>query len=138
VQPFVLDANVVISFLLREDSHYANRIFQKHLAGGATAHVPSLWHLEIRNVLFLKERAKKLATGEASQALASLACLTIVTDAYTTSASTLMHLERLMLHHGLTSYDATYLELAYRLDIAIATQDKQIIAAAKVLKVSVV
>jgi predicted nucleic acid-binding protein len=42
-----------------------------------------------------------------------------------------------MLHHGLTSFDATYLELAYRLDVPIATQDKEIIAAAKKLKVSI-
>lgn len=137
MQPFVLDANVVISFLLQEGSTYADSAFQKHLARGATAHVPTLWHLEIRNVLFLKERAKKLAPGEAHQALASLASLSIVTDAHTTAASTLMHLERLMLHHGLTSYDATYLELAYRLDVPIATQDKEIIAAAKTLKVSI-
>ena len=57
MQAFVLDANVVIGFLLNEGSAYADRVFQKHLALGATAHVPSLWHLEIRNVLFLKERA---------------------------------------------------------------------------------
>lgn len=101
------------------------------------AHVPSLWHLEIRNVLFMKERAKKLAAGEAHQALAALAGLTILTDAHTTAPSTLMHLERLMLRHGLTAYDATYLELAYRLDVPIATQDKEIIAAAKALKVAV-
>lgn len=137
MQSFVLDANVVISFLLHEASVYADRVFQKHLARGAAAHVPSLWHLEVRNVLFMKERAKKLAAGEAHQALASLASLTIVTDAHTTAASTLMHLERLMLHHGLTSYDATYLELAYRLDVPIATQDKEIIAAAKSLKVKI-
>lgn len=137
MQSFVLDANVVISFLLQEGSAYADRVFQKHLALGATAHVPSLWHLEIRNVLFLRERAKKLAAGEANQALSSLAGLTIQTDAHTTASSTLMHLERMMLHHGLTSYDATYLELAYRLDVPIATQDKEILAAAKVLKVVV-
>ena len=137
MQSFVLDANVVIGFLLREGSVYADRVFQKHLALGATAHVPSLWHLEIRNVLFLKERAKKLAAGEANQALSCLAGLTILTDAHTTASSTLMHLERMMLHHGLTSYDATYLELAYRLDVPIATQDKDIIAAAKSLKVAI-
>ena len=57
MQAFVLDANVVIGFLLNEGSAYADRVSQKHLALGATAHVPSLWHLEIRNVLFLKERA---------------------------------------------------------------------------------
>ena len=137
MQSFVLDANVVISFLLQEGSAYADRVFQKYLALGATAYVPSLWHLEIRNVLFLKERAKKLAAGEASQALSSLSGLTILTDAHTTAISTLMHLERMMLHHGLTSYDATYLELAYRLDVPIATQNKEVIAAAKALKVAV-
>lgn len=137
MQSFVLDANVVISFLLQEGASYADAVFQKHLARGATAHVPSLWHLEIRNVLFLKERAQKLAAGEAHQAVASLASLMIVTDAHTTAASTLMHLERLMLRHGLTSYDATYLELAYRLDVPIATQDKEIIAAAKSLQVGI-
>ena len=137
MQSFVLDAHVVISFLLQEGSAYADNVFQNHLARGATAHVPSLWHLEIRNVLFLKERAKKLAPGEAHEALVHLASLTIQTDAYTTAPSTLMHLERLMLHHGLTSYDATYLELAYRLDVPIATQDKEIISAAQSLKVSI-
>lgn len=69
--------------------------------------------------------------------MASLAGLAILTDAHTTAASTLMHLERLMLHHGLTSYDATYLELAYRLDVPIATQDKEFVAAAKALKVAI-
>ena len=137
MRSFVLDANVVIGFLLQEGSAYADRVFQKHLALGATAHVPSLWHLEIRNVLFLKERAGRLAAGEAQQALASLAGLTILTDAHTTAPSTLMHVERLMLHHGLTSYDSTYLELAYRLDVSIATQDKDIIAAARALKVAI-
>ena len=134
MQEFVLDANVVISFLLQEGSAYADGVFKEHLARGAMAHVPTLWHLEIRNVLFLKERAGKLMPGEAHQAMA--ASLTIVMDAHTTAASTLMHLERLMLRHGLTSYDATYLELAYRLDVPIATQDKDIIAATKSLEVS--
>ena len=137
MQSFVLDASVVIGFLLQEGSAYADRVFKKHLAAGAVAHVPTLWHLEIRNVLFLKDRAGKLAAGEAHQALAGLAGLSILTDPHTTAPSTLMHIERLMLHHGLTSYDAAYLELAHRLDIPMATQDKEIIAAAKALKVKI-
>jgi predicted nucleic acid-binding protein len=58
-----------------------------------------------------------------------------MTDAHTTASSTLMHVERIMLQHCLTSYDATYLELVHRLDVPIATQDKLIIKAAKALKV---
>lgn len=52
MHPFVLDANVVISFLLQEGSPYADGVFQKHLARGATAHVPSLWHLETTTCCF--------------------------------------------------------------------------------------
>lgn len=40
-----------------------------------------------------------------------------------------------MLNHGLTSYDAAYLELAYRMGVPIATQDHDLIKAAKALKV---
>ncbi len=137
MQSFVLDASVVIGFLLQENSVYADGVFQKYLARGVTAHVPSLWHLEISNVLFLKERSKRLKPGEAHQALDGLRGLTIITDPHTTAASTLMHLERMMLHHGVTSYDATYLELAYRLDVPMATQDKEIKAAAKSLKIQI-
>ena len=41
-----------------------------------------------------------------------------------------------VLNHGLTAYDAAYLELAFRLGVALATQDHDLIKAAKALKVS--
>jgi predicted nucleic acid-binding protein len=136
MKSFVLDASTVIAFLLQEGSANAEVVFHQHLALGATAHVPTLWHLEIHNVLFLKEWSGKLGPGEAGLAIAQLANLAIATDPHTTAPSTLMHIERLMLNHGLTSYDAAYLELAYRLGVAIATQDLNLIKAAKALKVA--
>ena len=54
MQPFVLDASTVLAFLLQEGSPNADAVFLNHLSLGAIAHVPTLWHLEIRNVLFLK------------------------------------------------------------------------------------
>ena len=45
-------------------------------------------------------------------------------------------IEQLMLKHGLTSYDATYLELAFRLGVPLATQDHGLIKAAKALRVA--
>lgn len=136
MQPFVLDASTVLAFLLQEGSPDADGIFLNHLSLGATAHVPTLWHLEIRNVLFQKERAGKLAAGAAGIAIAQLANLSIVTDPHTTAPSTLMHIERLMLNLGLTAYDAAYLELAYRLGVPIATQDRDLVNAARALKVA--
>ena len=69
MKPFVLDASTVIAFLLQEGCANADAVFLQHLALGATAHVPTLWHLEIRNVLFLKERSGKLPVGEAAHAV---------------------------------------------------------------------
>ena len=68
--------------------------------------------------------------------VAQLANLSISTDPHTTAPSTLMLIERLMLNHGLTAYDVAYLELAYRLGVPNATQDHDLIKAAKALKVA--
>jgi predicted nucleic acid-binding protein len=66
---FVLDASIVISLLLQEKAEYSEEVFKKHLARRAVAHVPSLWYLEIRNVLFLKVRAKSSPPGRPDKLL---------------------------------------------------------------------
>ncbi len=134
---FVLDNSITVAFLLGEGSSVADTVFSKKLTVNDMAFVPTLWHLEVRNVLFLKEFSGKLQIGEASQLITSLGKFPITTDLHTTTPSTLMHVERLMLRFGLTSYDAAYLELAYRMGVPIATLDEELKAAAKALKVPV-
>ena len=122
---FVLDASVTAALFLPDESHpIADLIL--HRLESDEAYVPQLWHLEIRNVLLVAERRGRVAQGEATQHLNSLATLPIQTD----TAPDLEGAYGLARVHGLTIYDAMYLELAMRKHVALATLDYRLAAAA--------
>ena len=54
----------------------------------------------------------------------------MVIDIEPPDSSAILKLPRLALAHNLTSYDATFLELAQRRQLPLATNDKQLIRAA--------
>jgi predicted nucleic acid-binding protein len=56
VKHIVLDASVALALLLNEEHPYAERILEEYLSAECVAHVPYIWHMEIRNILLLKER----------------------------------------------------------------------------------
>ena len=98
--------------------------------------VPSLWHLEVTNVLTLAERKGRIAVARISEFIALLETLPITVDEETpfrafTEILGLARAERL------TSYDAAYLELAMRLGIPLATKDNALRQAAAKLGVEV-
>jgi len=93
------------------------------------AWVPAPWRLEVANVLQMNVNRKRHSTTFRDAALAELALLPIHLDPNTDRhawGETLHLAER----HGLTVYDAAYLELALRRKIALATLDRQLRAAA--------
>jgi predicted nucleic acid-binding protein len=91
--------------------------------------VPGLWVLEVTNALAVGERRGRLSAGEAAGALRLLARMPIQIDdrAGLPLAADLLALAR---SHGLSAYDAAYLELALRLSCPLATLDRQLQAAA--------
>jgi len=91
--------------------------------------VPGLWRWEIANVLQLNVRRGRHAGDFRDGALASLALLPVKVDAEADRQawSAALHLAE---RHGLTVYDAAYLEIASRRKIALATLDRQLRAAA--------
>lgn len=84
--------------------------------------VPSLWHIEIANALLVGERRKLITEAQTIDFLTRLAHLPIDVDGATPAArqEQVMALAR---EHGLTSYDATYLDLALRRGAVLATFD---------------
>lgn len=92
--------------------------------------VPNLWHLEVANGLRSGMRRGRLEAARRDAMLGALADLPIETDpetdryAWTTTV-------RLSDQHGLTPYDASYLELAARLSLPLATLDRALGAAAR-------
>ena len=88
--------------------------------------VPQHWHYEVRNGLLVNVRRERLAQEDALRRLSSLERFRWETDA----ASDLELTLRLAFEHGLTFYDALYLELAIRRALPLATLDNDLKGAA--------
>lgn len=129
----VLDASVTLSWLLADgsttDQRYAQSVLEAMKAAGTEAEVPVTWGLEIANVL-TKAEAKGIITQAQSEAfLEMLAGIRIRADALTFPRS-LTDVLQLARRYRLSSYDASYLELALRNGLPLATLDTALAKAA--------
>jgi predicted nucleic acid-binding protein len=93
------------------------------------ASVPSLWPLEVANVLVAAERRRRLTAADSARFVELLMSLPIVVDdrSHERAFAQVMSTARQL---GISVYDASYLELAMRLGSALATRDSQLRAAA--------
>lgn len=124
----VLDSSVALAWVLPgERTQAVEGLLDAVAADGALA--PGLWPLEVANVLLQAERARRLAPGERGRALAALGTLPIAIDAET-PARAWGETVALAEAHGLTCYDAAYLEVAARAGLPLATLDRRLARAA--------
>ena len=124
---FVLDCSVTVSWLMPDESFDLNLLDQVVEKG---AIVPSLWSLEIGNVLLIAERKKRITLEQRQKAIHTLSELPIVVDTLTSDHAWLETME-LAERYDLTLYDASYLELALRRSLPLATFDKSLKRAAE-------
>lgn len=124
----VLDNSVTLAWVfLEERTEAIARVFDQLVSSGAW--VPSLWRLEVANVLEMSVRRGRIDAAFRNETLADFELLPIQTDPETEKyawRSTLRLAER----HRLTLYDATYLDLAMRRGLPLASLDQQLRAAA--------
>ncbi|WP_426229422.1 type II toxin-antitoxin system VapC family toxin [Pararhizobium sp. DWP3-4] len=125
----VLDCSATLAFLLEDEQTPAiASVFDGVVQDGAV--VPFLWYLEVANSLSYSVRKKRIPIEARDQLLGYLQKLDITTDEEThihAWAATL----KLADLHGLTIYDAAYLELAQRRRLPLATLDKALALAAR-------
>jgi predicted nucleic acid-binding protein len=117
----VLDCSIAAAWFFEDEtSALADHVLDSLATQQAV--VPSIWPLEMANVLVLAERSKRVTTAKTAQFLARLADLPIVLDHRDADQSFtgVLGLARL---YGLTAYDAAYLELALRESLPLATLD---------------
>lgn len=88
--------------------------------------VPHLWNLEVTNVLLTAEKKNKLTPAESARFLELLKSLPIYVSDLDISTPEIISLAR---SNNLTTYDATYLLLAMRKGVDIATKDIALIKA---------
>ncbi|MEX2528238.1 MAG: type II toxin-antitoxin system VapC family toxin [Gemmatimonadota bacterium] len=126
---FVLDASVALSWCFRDEGG-AYALKQLERLRVEEAFVPALWTLEISNALLVAERRGRMEAVPAMEAMDFLLSLPIAMDP-PERARDFSATYRLARTHGLSSYDAAYLELALRLRIPLATLDAGLRKAAK-------
>jgi len=122
---FVLDASVTVAWAFADEDH-AVAAAALALIRNDQGCVPSLWWFELRNVLIVNERRGRLRETYTAVFLRNLGRLPIVVDRAPEEAAVLTLARR----HGLTVYDASYLELAERYAAPLATLDTTLAQAA--------
>jgi uncharacterized protein (TIGR03382 family) len=100
------------------------------IADGATLEVPALWPLEVANALVVLVRRRRLGEDDRQAALGWLRGLRLRFD-HEMSALALTRLSELAAAHGLSVYDAAYLELALRRGLVLGCKDGPLRRAAK-------
>ncbi len=132
--PMVLDNSVVCGWLLENQATpYSDAIAQRLQDDQAVA--PPLLRLEYANVLRTACKRGRLTAQQAQDAIAQLAELPVEIDAELPDAAQLL---ALALRYDLSSYDATYLDLALRRQLPVATQDVALAQAARLSGVGAV
>jgi predicted nucleic acid-binding protein len=125
---FVLDASVTLGWLFPDDQDmYPERILQR--LEDEPALVSQVWPLEIANGLLVAGRRGRISSADASLVRARLKDLPIRTDSPSLDAA-LGPVATLARTHNLTAYDASYLELAMREGVPLATIDERLRTAA--------
>lgn len=127
----VLDASALASWILPGEEGPD----LLHFAGLYSAFwAPGLLWSEVRNILVMNERRGRLTPGLSEDALQAVERLEIGFDTQPASGTVL----RLARQHGLTVYDALYVELAIRKGAVLATFDRAMAKAAQAEGVAVV
>lgn len=125
---FVLDCSLTMAWAFDDETD----AYAEAIADGfheTQAVVPSLWPLEVANVLLVGERRKRTTEAKLVQFLALLETLPIVLD-NETAARAWHETLNLARTHALSVYDGAYLELAVRRGLPLASLDDKLKTAA--------
>lgn len=132
---FVIDNSVVMAWCFEDEaSKYADSILDSLKSSEAI--VPSVWPLEVGNVLLVAERRKRITEADIVRALTLISELSITVEQESPSRM-MKEIIALAREHKLSTYDASYLDLAMTRGVSIATQDKSLRRAARKCKVPI-
>lgn len=126
---FVVDASIGVAWAVHSQASTATDDLLDQVAAGMLLIVPTLWTFEVANSLLALMRRGKILAQDRDRALAALSQLPIMIDdggphrAFGT-------ISQLAAEHGLSVYDAAYLELAVRRNVPLASRDQSLCKAA--------
>jgi predicted nucleic acid-binding protein len=117
---FVVDASVSAAwFLPDEATPYTEATLQATAEGEVW--VPALWLLEVGNLMLSAQRRRRISAAKRQELVVHAQALRLRVDREPVAMTTL---DALAAQHGLSAYDAAYLELALRRALPLATLDE--------------
>ena len=132
---FVLDNSVVMRWLFRDGQQeavdYADHVLGLMVNEETEAVVPCVWALEVGNVIARAEAKGMLQEARSAEFVGILQDMAIVLDQRSNEHS-LADTLQLARRYSLSTYDASYLELALRAGLPMATNDEALRKALKV------
>lgn len=134
----MLDASVALRwFLDASPPAYAVRV-RNLLLSGNQALVPSLWHLEVANALVIAERRRSLDSAELDRSLQRIEQLLTIAIQTDSEFVPVRQASKVARSFSLSAYDASYLFLAERKGLPLATLDHELSLAAHASGVEIV
>jgi predicted nucleic acid-binding protein len=127
--PFVLDASLVLAWSFDDEPEPASA-FSFELLARDQAIVRSIWSVEIANALMVAERVGRVTRSDVTR-LVSMAREFRLEVELTMTQLALAPVLDVARDYGLTAYDASYLELAMRRGLPLASLDRRLRAAAE-------
>ena len=124
---FVVDASIVAAWLLPDESNELAEEARLAMKSEDALAAELLLH-EIRNILVISERRKRVTADGAVSLLVGLRKVPLIIVDMKDDFSIL----QLAREHRLSGYDATYLALAVAQNTALVTLDRKLDAAARV------
>lgn len=122
--PFVLDSSVALAWVLPDEANPTlDQLCERLITD--TALIPPVWPLEIGNVLLVAVKRGRLTARDVGQLVTELRALPLEIDVIATERA-LEDTLALAKKYDLTTCDASYLELAKRRDIPLATLDAKL------------
>jgi predicted nucleic acid-binding protein len=132
----VLDASSTLGWYFEDEVTPAGDALMERVAREGAV-VPTIWRYEVANGLQTGVRRKRIEPAYRDASLADLRLMPIELDR---AGDDEVWQATLTLSHrfGLTLYDAAYLEVAHRRGLPLATGDRALAAAARLLSVELV
>lgn len=132
---FIIDCSLTMAWCFGDEATAEITKIQERLISEAAA-VPPIWKLEVANVLAMAEKRNRITVADSTQFVRLLDSFDIQVD-FDCLSQVFDQVLPLARNHGITSYDASYLELALRRKLPLATLDDDLRKAATALGIEV-
>ncbi len=124
---FIVDNSITIAWSVSSQAdRYSRQMLER--SRREAVHAPQLWPLEFLNTLRVLERRRRLLAHQVDGIVARMARMNIRIDSDVADNRALLDLSR---RFDLSVYDVSYLELAQRRGLPLATRDTMLREAAR-------